>query len=554
MVILILVIFCFANMLISDSCEIGWFGSKCQYKCHCQQNCNDMGDCPGACKSGWFGYKCQYRDVALSDVIRTEPPIVHSVDILKDNNDSTCGATTEIRIRWTRSYFIYWTRLVLPNPGHFYFGVRVFIRQKVSLIMQEVTTPVLIIHKNILDIYLSLDKPIDTLILQSNASNIVCSLWVSAGRNVALKQNTVQSSTDNISLSQPGHAVDGDKTTCSKTLKDDSQSHWTVTFPHSYFIRDFVFMFEDQFTLKWYTMLLLDDVSKTAVRHIGFDAETSNDLSQEETINVTSITIAVHAHARGDSSLVLCEFEAYAECEPRKWGLECNNDCNSSCTQGCRTDDGLCTDHCLGYLDPPLCTKACENGFYGLNCSHKCSALCKDQNCHTENGQCLQCISGHKGIYCTEKCETPFWGFNCTSICSQHCFKDGICFADTGECQYGCQKGYELPICIKECTVGFYGISCLQTCPANCKDRQCHHVSGKCHQCVTGYLGDLCETKCAAGFYGDNCTNNCSDKCLNQTCDATTGRCSHCMKGLQALYCEQGLMLYNPRGFFSRKD
>ncbi|CAL1548607.1 unnamed protein product, partial [Lymnaea stagnalis] len=29
--------------------------------------------------------------------------------------------------------------------------------------------------------------------------------------------------------------------------------------------------------------------------------------------------------------LAICEFEAYGECAPGTWGLECNNQCNSSC-------------------------------------------------------------------------------------------------------------------------------------------------------------------------------------------------------------------------------
>ncbi|GFN80342.1 dendrite extension defective protein 1 [Plakobranchus ocellatus] len=48
---------------LSDMCTEGWFGARCEYKCHCLNGaaCNASGDCEDGCADGWFGPSCQYR-------------------------------------------------------------------------------------------------------------------------------------------------------------------------------------------------------------------------------------------------------------------------------------------------------------------------------------------------------------------------------------------------------------------------------------------------------------------------------------------------------------
>ncbi|KAI8773303.1 multiple epidermal growth factor domains protein 11, partial [Biomphalaria glabrata] len=61
MLILFLILCVFlSNVFVSDGCDTNWFGSKCQYQCHCQQQCDTKGNCQGSCEIGWFGYKCHY--------------------------------------------------------------------------------------------------------------------------------------------------------------------------------------------------------------------------------------------------------------------------------------------------------------------------------------------------------------------------------------------------------------------------------------------------------------------------------------------------------------
>ncbi|KAI8774156.1 platelet endothelial aggregation receptor 1 [Biomphalaria glabrata] len=87
--------------------------------------------------------------------------------------------------------------------------------------------------------------------------------------------------------------------------------------------------------------------------------------------------------------VTLCEVEAYGECLPGFWGLNCSNKCPSSCTNSCDRGDGSCNVICVGFSDPPDCTRACAVTRYGINCSQSCSGSCLNHHCHPENGSCV---------------------------------------------------------------------------------------------------------------------------------------------------------------------
>ncbi|KAK6991017.1 hypothetical protein BgiMline_014362, partial [Biomphalaria glabrata] len=537
MIVLMSMIALLSKVLFSDGCDTGWFGSKCQYKCHCKIKCHISGDCQGPCEKGWFGYKCQYRDVALADTIRTDPPLEYVADFLKDDRNDLCVTSGTITIQWSRSYFIFLTRIVAPKPAIFYSAVRFLIKYNHSANVEEANITGIIIHQNTLDIYFSLNQGIDTLILQTDTVFMTCSLWVSTGRNVALKQNTEQSSTDDVSLSSQGKAVDGDKTTCSRTNKQDERSFWTITFEQFYFLRNVQTIFDELSRDKFYSMTMFDERRKIIYHNPRFDSNHLHERLPKREQKVQTITVRVIANPEEDSSLGLCEFEAYAECPPMMWGLECNNDCNSSCTQGCRTDDGLCSDYCLGYLDPPLCTKECDLGLYGMNCVRKCPDNCKNQTCHHVTGKCHQCVAGYLGKFCDTQCATGFYGDNCTYSCSVNC-RNQTCDASNGQC-LKCIEGHQGLYCEEECNTGFYGDNCTYSCSVNCRNQTCDASNGQCLKCIEGHQGLYCEEKCNTGFYGDNCTYSCSVNCRNQTCDASNGQCLKCIEGHQGLYCEE---------------
>ncbi|XP_055884582.1 platelet endothelial aggregation receptor 1-like isoform X2 [Biomphalaria glabrata] len=94
-------------------------------------------------------------------------------------------------------------------------------------------------------------------------------------------------------------------------------------------------------------------------------------------------------------TFLLCEVEAYTECSEGTWGEHCKNDCNEKCPDMCRFDDGLCSNTCFGYSDPPRCKKACEAGTWGLNCTKSCSKQCFNSSCDRQTGLCDQGCLGY---------------------------------------------------------------------------------------------------------------------------------------------------------------
>ncbi|CAL1539558.1 unnamed protein product, partial [Lymnaea stagnalis] len=76
------------------SCDTGWFGSKCQFKCHCESACKATGECTGGatCARGWFGLHCQKQDLlTIANTTITLEPEQTSSSWLTDSDDATCN-------------------------------------------------------------------------------------------------------------------------------------------------------------------------------------------------------------------------------------------------------------------------------------------------------------------------------------------------------------------------------------------------------------------------------------------------------------------------------
>ncbi|CAL1527912.1 unnamed protein product, partial [Lymnaea stagnalis] len=81
-------------------CERGWYGSLCQYKCHCSNN-----SCT-KCDMGWFGPACQYGKLYGPD------------DLITDADDATCVTNiTSLEVVWNVSYPFTWLRLTTRHEG-----------------------------------------------------------------------------------------------------------------------------------------------------------------------------------------------------------------------------------------------------------------------------------------------------------------------------------------------------------------------------------------------------------------------------------------------------
>ncbi|CAG5121052.1 unnamed protein product, partial [Candidula unifasciata] len=239
-------VLCLSCIVLSGSvnsqknCSNGWFGSKCNYKCRCTYDaCDERGECttPNICQAGWFGPGCQYADLAYN---RTDQQDV------ADGNDATClsGNVQNINVLLNDTIYFSWLRLIVSATGSAYLkdlSVRFHISNS------EVTCPGMqkeFVGKMTLDMHCELPDFIDEVSLEGEAASYACSVYVSGGRNVALRENTTQSS--NLSHASGGTtifftsdlAVDGnreaiffDGKTCTHTdlLQTTPQLTWSLT-------------------------------------------------------------------------------------------------------------------------------------------------------------------------------------------------------------------------------------------------------------------------------------------------------------------------------------
>ncbi|KAK6991048.1 platelet endothelial aggregation receptor 1, partial [Biomphalaria glabrata] len=91
-------------------------------------------------------------------------------------------------------------------------------------------------------------------------------------------------------------------------------------------------------------------------------------------------------------------------CEKENWGINCNNNCSTKCFNlSCDSRSGQCDQGCLGYSNPPLCTKDCLEQHWGINCSRNCSDKCLNNTCTATEGACYGgCKSGYQLPDCTQ--------------------------------------------------------------------------------------------------------------------------------------------------------
>uniref|UniRef100_A0A2C9LPB6 Uncharacterized protein n=1 Tax=Biomphalaria glabrata TaxID=6526 RepID=A0A2C9LPB6_BIOGL len=270
--------------------------------------------------------------------------------------------------------------------------------------------------------------------------------------------------------------------------------YWLIMMESSFIIKLFNFFVNDT----------LDDYRQFTIHQFGnegdeFSTFTSNimksstlyySLSMINTPTRAFIFSLTSASTNKPLTILLCEVEAIAECEEGTWGEHCESLCPKSCPDFCRFDDGLCNDGCLGYSDPPTCTKSCETGTWGLNCSKTCSNKCFNSSCDKVNGLCdMGCVGYSNPPYCTKGCTYGNSGINCTQLCTDTCNKSN-CNAFSGECVQRCVGLYDLPNCSLACEEGWFGPECQY----KCRCQQSCSPEGECPGlCEYGWFGYKCQ-------------------------------------------------------------
>ncbi|XP_059154389.1 uncharacterized protein LOC131939881 [Physella acuta] len=373
----------------SAQCEYGFFGPRCQFKCHCDQmSCDDNGYCTGgmACDPPYFGPACQYVDRSpLADTDNKE---------LTDFNDATCvtSATTHtvtFTFNSSAPVVIQFVRLRVSNPDY-----RDLIQATVVGSIYGCTDQVRVEVDHVTsDIYCRNFVPVVTVRLTGDGVKYLCTVHQSGGRNMALRQRTTSSlpepgSTADIGVDDENEALDS--TTC--FWAETRQLYtWSVIFStpvkvFSVFIqnrKDGILDMMEDVRVEWFhnTTQLYQFVCTTPQEeyYIPYIGPTN--------MSVTSLSAwPERKNSRlGKFALSFCELNAHGDCLEGTSGLDCSGTCSHCASKLCSIEgicyecsrtNGLLTCHklCLNCYKnrcdwtSHLCTEGCETGYYGRYC------------------------------------------------------------------------------------------------------------------------------------------------------------------------------------------
>jgi hypothetical protein len=508
----------------SQACDSGWFGTPnvCQYKCRCASGgCDSNGTCTsGGCQQGWFGPACQYSDLASN----TQPPIT-------DGNDNTCLTSSPhgntVKVNLTRTTTFTWLRIRVSDSAYLY-----------QLTLQFNDNPSLAclnprnasVDDTTLDVHCDVGELVTSLTLGGERVQYLCSVYVSGGRNVAIRQPTQQVSTWFQNL--PGtsgplkyfpsnQSVDGNTSgdffgtnSCSCTWNNEVVPQWNVTFSRPQRVQRFA----------------LYDARNAAYRMPGFTLQSFDanrtmvfsfkDTSQSQPqpvypvpmpVSVTSSVSLVNViSGNNEGILQMCEVEVYGEivCDQGQYGRECQHNCSCDGGEICFVSTGGCPSGCKVGFYGESCTLPCRPETYGLKCGSNCSEFCvknvgDERSCDYMTGTCLRrCVDGYQGSTCNTKCSPGSFGAGCNSTCNKNCAHnvsdERSCDHVNGACLHGCTSGYTDATCSSSCSPGTYGQDCKSNCSHVCvaanktDGTQCNHISGWCLLGCTSYDPQFC--------------------------------------------------------------
>uniref|UniRef100_A0A2C9K5S8 Fucolectin tachylectin-4 pentraxin-1 domain-containing protein n=1 Tax=Biomphalaria glabrata TaxID=6526 RepID=A0A2C9K5S8_BIOGL len=268
--------------------------------------------------------------------------------------------------------------------------------------------PTILTRGNTVDIRYVLDRDpvgrISQISLEGKVVQHLCSLWVSGGQNIALKQQVLYNESSSGISTPYAAAVDGIKQ-CPKINLTDEYIYWSINLNQPYDIIEYRFYLYSKSGAN--TDFTLDFITKESDEwplYYGRLPLNALVIVDWLILDVKSIYISATKPASHDVlPILLCEVEAYIDCQKGTWGVHCENTCNASCPDNCRSDDGLCNEACFGYNDPPNFKTDCETGTWGYNCGNKCSNNCMQSSCVSKTGVCDRgCLGYSDPPFCTK--------------------------------------------------------------------------------------------------------------------------------------------------------
>ncbi|XP_055873110.1 uncharacterized protein LOC106055990 isoform X1 [Biomphalaria glabrata] len=355
------------NSRTTDSgCLHGWFGTHCDKKCRCEKNkCQASGECKEnvSCIHGFFGSKCQHKDLIMkSNVSQEAMQFRHSTKCKRNFK-----AVSPLSIRFPASTRISWIQIEAVSTDSLK-----------DIQMHFLKTSRQCYTGHCLD---RRDIPVenDTLIIICNITDYVCQLnisfheptyprrwcavYVSAGRNFALGGDVNMSSyykdTKGV-VSRALLSVDGtikkSESLCSTTDINDKRPVWRVSFHSPVVIHEIVIHFRVTALKETFAVNLFNPKDQVIYTYRGVIRSKVSILYKARIDSQTQhVEVSIH---NSNSVLSICEFEAYGECAPPFYGIECTELCSLSCVDLLCTDDGYCY-HCANGTGGAYCFDGC---------------------------------------------------------------------------------------------------------------------------------------------------------------------------------------------------
>ncbi|KAH9487967.1 hypothetical protein Btru_066877 [Bulinus truncatus] len=440
-------------MVISPAdCDAGWFGPNCKFMCQCADGCNTDGTCKSQrCYYYWSGYKCQYQFLDLGGKIKvTSENSAISPNPWIDSDDFSCifdGSIKLIAITLLTKVPFFFIRLAVGDAA-LVNKFTVSFEDNSDIVVKRVPCrrqAFTVVNNRSVEIRCENAGFVNKIILEGEGVTSLCSIYISRGRNVALKQSAEQTSTNDTYYAMK--AVDGMREgNCSLTNNASDVPHiWTLTFEEPVVVGQFD-IFSGVADIYFYNTRLQTFDQKDANIYNILMINPFSIILNVNNVPIQKVKITASTYSYPTVFLKLCEVWIYGACLPGKWGLDCKQQCDSKCPDFCREWDGSCPTACLGY-QPPSCTAECPLHKWGVNCIEDCSDRCQHKYCNSVDGLCTAGCNGYSDPpYCTKACMKGYYGPNCGHRCSTNCSNEE-CDHTNGSCLLGCNFNHHGPFC-----------------------------------------------------------------------------------------------------------
>ncbi|GFO46880.1 fucolectin-related protein [Plakobranchus ocellatus] len=410
----------------------GWFGDKCQFQCHCAGNgeCSQSGTCSDGCDPQWFGPACQY-DVSEYNI---SGGLESDLSWLTDDDDTTCNTDDleSVTVALDTPHPLTWVRVVVSDTA-FLDQFELSYQLTGSTVSALCTDPRSArVDSATVDISCPTKDVVTHVTLSGSIVRGMCSLYISGGRNVALKQTAGQPQT--FKEWHARYAVDGNpgipddifslRSTCSHTpggLGDSS--YWRLVFSKGVDINRFIIYNRREpsrgdccenrlvnFTLE--AIPSFGQIKQYTYTDPGGPAQQVYTVVPSPRIGFPVKTIYIHLRKNTQNDIItLCEVYAFGEvlCPAGKFGRQCERDCNcADQTEACFVSTGGCPSGCAAGYTGEDCYTPCAGGTYGPGCIETCSDNCAHSTstniCDRFDGTCIGgCKPGYRGPLCIDR-------------------------------------------------------------------------------------------------------------------------------------------------------